>query len=386
MTGYSENSTKKSTAEREPLTYDEILRRDNIPASEPIPADIADRFADKRIFLFSDEKGFDPRKNITKVKGSTGTWVLSTTQPVVSGLPVEKVEQVEPGSMRRNGGKERALKGFRPPWQPYIYHPKTVPQVRPQMLQRKSGAKILPEVVFNNDDRQLFFPSGYPWHCIGKVVANPGGSGTGTLVGSRTVLTCAHLIPWGAPFTITFFPAFWSWTLPSLIPLSAPLGGLNSFGARVRGYTNYRKSMAHDLAVVRLQDPLGDILGTFGATIYNDDWEDDPRWTMVGYPTLVGVTRDPLLGVVGFNNNGNMPARQFGISVEDDDSDGDALELEHHGDSTPGNSGGPLFGHWPDGPYVIGVHSGSESDASYTVAAGGRAMRDLVNWARANWV
>ena len=95
MTGYSENPTKKSTAEREPLTYDEILRRDNIPASEPIPADIADRFADKRIFLLSDEKGFDPRKNITKVKGSTGTWVLSTTQPVVSGLPVEKVEQVE---------------------------------------------------------------------------------------------------------------------------------------------------------------------------------------------------------------------------------------------------------------------------------------------------
>ena len=177
MKGHSENPTKKSTAERGPLTSEEILRRDNIPASEPIPADIAERFAERRFFLLSDEKDFDPRKNFTKVKGSTGTWVLSTTQPVVSGLPVEKVEQVEPGSMRRKGDKESALEGFRPPWQPYIYHPKTVPQVRPQMLQRKSGAKTIPEVVFNNDDRELFYPSGYPWHCIGTVVVNPGGYG-----------------------------------------------------------------------------------------------------------------------------------------------------------------------------------------------------------------
>jgi hypothetical protein len=37
------------------------------------------------------------------------------------------------------------------------------------------------------------------------------------------------------------------------------------------------------------------------------------------------------------------------LSVEDDDADGDALELEHHGDSSDGNSGGPLFGYWPQG-------------------------------------
>jgi hypothetical protein len=109
MKGHSEDPTEKSTAERGPLTTEEILRRDNIPASEPIPADIAERFADKRIFLLSDEKDFDPRKNFTKVKGSKGTWVLSTTQPLVSGLPVEKVEQVEPGSMSRKGDKERSL-------------------------------------------------------------------------------------------------------------------------------------------------------------------------------------------------------------------------------------------------------------------------------------
>ena len=174
MKGHRENLTKISGAERGPLTIEEILRRDDIPALEPIPANIAERFAERRLFLLSDEEGFDPRQRLTKVEGSRGTWMLSTTQPVVSGLPVEKAEQVEPGSMRRKGTKESALKAFRPPWQPYVYHPKAVPQVRPQMLRRKSGAKLIPDVVFNNDDRELFFPSGYPWHCIGKVDGNPG--------------------------------------------------------------------------------------------------------------------------------------------------------------------------------------------------------------------
>ena len=212
MKDHFENPTKKSTPERSPLTNEEVLRRDNIPASEPIPADIAERFAHKRILLCRTIETSTRERISRKSKVQRGTWVLSTTEPVVSGLPVEKVERVEPGSMRRKGGKEIALEGFRPPWQPYIYHPKTVAaKVRPQMLQRKSGAKVIPDVVFNYDDRQLFSPSGYPWHCIGKVnVSTPPGTwGTGTLIGSRTVLTCAHILPWGVPFTVTFFPAFW---------------------------------------------------------------------------------------------------------------------------------------------------------------------------------
>jgi hypothetical protein len=40
------------------------------------------------------------------------------------------------------------------------------------------------------------------------------------------------------------------------------------------------------------------------------------------------------------------------------------MQLEHQGDSTKGDSGGPFFSFWPDGfPYVIGIVSGGEAVA-----------------------
>jgi hypothetical protein len=79
--------------------------------------------------------------------------------------------------------------------------------------------------------------------------------------------------------------------------------------------------------------------------------------------------------------------------VLDDDEDGDAMEIEHHGDATAGDSGGPFFGFWNDGPYAIGTVSGGEAISGFlgigsednNINAGGDAMVDLVRWARTNW-
>jgi hypothetical protein len=80
--------------------------------------------------------------------------------------------------------------------------------------------------------------------------------------------------------------------------------------------------------------------------------------------------------------------------VLDDDEDGDAQQLEHHGDSSPGESGGPVFGFWNDGPHAIGITSGGETisggflgigNEDNNIAAGGPAMVDLVKWGLSNW-
>jgi hypothetical protein len=394
-------NTKRKNRRREepPLTMEEILQRDNIAASEPVPIEIAERLVSNRIVLSSNDRRFDPRKYFTKIKGSRGAWELSTMEPVIDGLRVEKMERVKPSSLERAARRERITEPFRPSWQPYIYHPKTmVANSEPRMLKRKCGAKVRPHAVFNRDDRELFLPEGYPWRCIGRVFKNFGngwqGSATGTLVGSRTVLCSAHMIPWGQPRVgIVFIPGYYS-----TASVSKAVGSkrLSSFVTDVRGY-DVPDRAGWDIAVMRLADPLGDWLGTFGARTYNDDWEDDPRWTLVGYPSEIGITITSVFPLVmsSIKNNGDFPTRQFGISVEDDDTDGNALELEHHGDSSPGNSGGPLFGHWPKGPYVIGVESGSEvpDDVNFylgaritNIAAGGNAMVDLVRWARETWV
>lgn len=375
---------------KQPLSRAEILMQENVPASEPVPENVAAIGAKRSVFIHSDDPDFDPRTCFSRVKGSKGSWEFSTTEPMVSGLPVETTGRVKPGSFRQGRQRDAVLKAYRPPWQPYVMHPKSVSvDLSPPMLKRKSGEKVRPDGVFNNDDREFFYPQGYPWHCIGRIFVSSQNTalktGTATLVGRRTVLTSSHMIPWGAPGLIVLFvPAHWNWPLPwtPFTPVIPPPLQLASIGTDVWGYQQ-GKRQAYDLALVRLKEPLGDRLGYLGCTVYDDDWEDDTRWTLVGYPGLVGVTAGPA-GITGYNNNGNMPTRQFGISVEDDDSDANGLELEHRADTTPGNSGGPLFGFWADGPLVIGVHSGGNVDTN--VAAGGRALWDLVNWGRETWV
>ena len=69
-----------------------------------------------------------------------------------------------------------------------------------------------------------------------------------------------------------------------------------------------------------------------------------------------------------------------------------ADELEFYADSTPGDSGGPVFGFWSGLPYAVGTVSGGEKTTFlwWTIeddnaAAGGNAMVDLIRWARTNW-
>jgi hypothetical protein len=65
--------------------------------------------------------------------------------------------------------------------------------------------------------------------------------------------------------------------------------GVESWVTDVHGYDAGQRQ-AWDLAVMRLENPLGGRLGTFGAKTYDDDWEDDPRWTLAGYPGEINVT------------------------------------------------------------------------------------------------
>jgi len=253
---------------------------------------------------------------------------------------------------------------------------------------RKNGKRIYPNgFIWNNVDvRQPFFPSGYPLQCIGRifVYTDPGSfnwssSGTGALVGPNTVLTASHVVPWDVDGPmIEFVPAYFN--------------GVSTLGANVYSYVDgaasYDESSspapAFDFAVLRLQDRLGDSLGWFGTRSYDDSWNDDNFWTLVGYPGAI--------------DNAEQPSIQSGISFHDDDEDsndfGQAMELEtQDGDSSPGDSGGPYFAFWDDGPYIVGADVGGETEWFFfpfttednNVASGGPALPQLVQWARDNW-
>jgi hypothetical protein len=242
---------------------------------------------------------------------------------------------------------------------------------------------LLPLYLFTGN-RQAFFPSGYPWQCIGRIFAytdpysfNWTWTASGVLVGRNVVLTASHAVPWESnPAMIQFVPAYFN--------------GVSTLGPNIASYVDAASAYyqepaepdraAWDFAVLRLADPLGDSLGWFGSRTYDDGWNDGNYWTMVGYP----------LDIAG----GEQPSWQNGISFHDDDEDSDAMELEtNNGDATPGDSGGPFFGWWDgdDGPSVVGVVSAQEEEwvglgpEDNNVAAAGSPMVDLIVWAQNNW-
>jgi hypothetical protein len=172
--------------------------------------------------------------------------------------------------------------------------------------------------------------------------------------------------------------------VPAYYDGSSILGaGAESYVSDARGWdVSYYSRLpdAHDMAILRLYDPLGDWLGYFGSKPYSDSYTGHPYWNLTGYPgAIAGAER---------------PSYQLGIAVNEADASTDALDLEHRGDSTSGDSGGPFWATWPDGfPYVIGTVSGGEviTDSKGAVVkdtnncSGGNAINDLIRWGRNYW-
>lgn len=201
------------------------------------------------------------------------------------------------------------------------------------LLTRISGKKVTPHYVFGTDNRQVYYPSGYPWRCVGKVevwyiIGNTwlyAWSGTGALVGDNIMVTASHVFPWfigtlGWGWAMKFTPA-------SYDGISTYGSGVSSWCQSGYGYSNH--SQGDDMIVMKLYTPLGNSLGWFGSKTYNDSWEDGHYWTKCGYPGAIA--------------SGNRPSRIMWFPIVDDDSDGAGTELEYKADSSGGDSGGPVF-------------------------------------------
>ncbi|MGQ0794546.1 MAG: trypsin-like serine peptidase [Deltaproteobacteria bacterium] len=300
--------------------------------------------------------------------GMSDFWQINLGREFVLGQVGEGAEAVE--RIREKTSERETFEPMLPKWSGITYHPKISAAPCVRTFRRRNGQRVSPEIVFGADDRQVYYPSGYPWRCIGRIFVwtNPSGSpawtGSGALVGGNVVLTASHVCPWGSsPWMMQFVPASYD---------GVSLNGVSSYVQTYRGYKNH--GQGDDMAILKLYTPLGNSLGYFGYKTYNDDWEDGNYWTRCGYA----------LAVAG----GQRPNHVSWFPITDDDNDGAGVELEYKADSSGGDSGGPVFGWWSGSPYVIGTHSGGEDnfgEPKQNVAAGGGALSSLIKWGRANW-
>jgi hypothetical protein len=366
-----------------PLAAEQLARWENVAATSPMPGAWKEFVARARLELTFAEgrKGelFEPLRE----HGVSGTRRWTLNPGVAIGMRGRKLARIKPRRQSRSQ-RVRDIPAKAPRWVPRAFHPiLSEPPFWARGPVTRDGLRgELFWGVYPPEDRQVYYPTGYPWHCVGKVYAwndiatSPVWSGSGVLIGPRHVLTAGHVVPWdGTAWAMQFVPAYYDGT--SLI---GP--GASSWVSDAVGWdTAFRSRLpdSQDIAVLRLFDPLGDALGHFGSKTYSDSWNNLDVFWMTGYPdAIAGAER---------------PSFERRIPVLRDVEGSGFAAIDHHGDSTGGNSGGPFWAFWPDGfPYAVGTVSGGYVLTSngtvvedFNVAAGGSAMVNLIIQALNDW-
>ncbi|MFC4527073.1 trypsin-like serine protease [Dyella halodurans] len=368
-----------------PLSIDEVVLRDNIAATKKPPADTIALLTTRRLML-SGPKDLpkELQKALSDMKRAEPGLSLPLPPSTIIGLPGNTGERVPHKALAASAGTSSSGQPFKPDWAPLVYHPKIGAKPRQKYLRGLGGRRIVPtdnqSFIYGSDDRRVFYPSGYPWRCIGRVDVYPNADadnfsswGSGVLIGDRLVLTAGHVPP------VNPAPGTWKMRFTAGMYNGSAVDGPGavSYVSDFKGYTGGLSGV--DYAVLRLYEPLGTHMGYFGWKTYDDSWTGGDYWWLAGYPFDIAAE--------------NSPSYQAGIAVLDQDSDQGGLELEHHGDTASGDSGGPFWGFWDEGPYVVGTVSGHEhvSGPSWAggednnIAAGGSPLSNLLAWARSNW-
>jgi V8-like Glu-specific endopeptidase len=366
-------------ANHQPDSLDRIIGQSRAQNGD-VPAELGD----PRNFLVFDRLSSagavkDAASLITR--GKDGRFTVNDPGAVL-GVVVGAVKPTTPARLKSELAKIKAADGkaggdgssYIPKWTAVSSTPPLAPVADRLRLVRRNGTRVRPEwVIEPGDSRSPYYPNSYPFSLVGRIfvwadTASPNWSwwGTASLLGVRTIMTASHVVPWGSSnWKALFVPAFYD--------------GASVFGAwaaswvtNAQGYVNH--AQGDDMAVMRLDVPLGNNLGWFGFRTYDPAWEDLSVWTLPGYPWD--------------KDSGNRPWLHLNFPIIDDDNDGAGVELEYQADTEGGQSGAPVFAWFSGSPDVVGTHSGGEDnfgEPRQNLAAGGEALTNLLHWARANW-
>ena len=287
-------AARKTNAGRErPLSLDELATLDDVAAAKPVPADVASALASRRLSLAGAGKQLKPSR-----PAGEDVWDLELPPGSFLGRPGLTGKRL---AQRARSSAAAATEPMRPPWVAQVHQARVASEsFRQSPMRRINGKQVEPYYgVYGADDRRVFYPGSYPWRCIGRIFtwtnwAGGGGWswwGSGVLVGPRHVLTAGHVCPWGSgSWAMRFVPNDWN---------GAPaLGaGAQSWTSDFRGWNTNNTVAAHDIAVLRLYDPIGSWLGWMGSKTYDSGWNGGAYWTLAGYPAASCGRRTAVLPV-----------------------------------------------------------------------------------------
>jgi V8-like Glu-specific endopeptidase len=365
----------------QPDRLEKLFQRPPLAARTKPPKDFLHAQTHRKIYMRSDDA---PKISVNRVEENgiknIHCATIATEDASALHLPGRTALRESPAKLLDETDPKASFGANRPEWMPASYYPRPLPDLgRAPGMRSIRGRSTRPLYVFGADDRLAYMDSTWPWGLVGKVYTSSGWTGSAALIGPRLIATAGHVVPWGGgSWWMRFVPAHYN-------GVSLHGAGVESYVSDARGFDTNGSVTGYDWAVCRLYEPLGNWLGYFGYNGYSSSWEDDPYWTVLGYPGAVA--------------SGQRPSYQSSVSSFDTDGDSNGgLEIETKADMTPGNSGGPMFGWWNGDPRLVGVVSGQEEDWSPgfwpwdwgdtergNVVAGGSGFTNLMAWGRTNW-
>jgi len=261
---------------------------------------------------------------------------------------------------------------FRPNWLNLRYHPQIMPRYR---RLRPGEALARPDVLSGMLSLywgELVTLNDWPWCTIGKLLIargtdleNPTSVASGVLVGPNLMLTASHAAPWDSD-------EWWMRFVPAYRDAVEPFGS-----SYVRRFYGVRHDDGDsDYVICELYEPLGQMCGWMGSWgSSNDEFYENRGWDSVGYP-------------VNFFG-GQRPAVEWNVTPEEADEDDREVRISFSSPFTsPGWSGGPLFGWVNEGFRVVGISRGTHSPvfgSDEAIFTGGLHMVDLIRYGLANW-
>ena len=194
-----------STKNQLPLTLDALARRDDEPTAERAPEDVRIGLAQSRLAVTIPSDALTLKEGERHDQSKPGGSELLLPEHSFIGIKVREIRLHERGSLAVPEGPQ---KPHRPRWQRFQCCPRPS-GVERKLLRRSNGRIVAPtdsgRVYGEYPARMPFYPSGYPWGCIGRLfvwadATSPNWSsyGSAALIGTRAILTAAHMVPWGS--------------------------------------------------------------------------------------------------------------------------------------------------------------------------------------------
>lgn len=301
-----------------PLSYEEVFKKFNQAPEGRIPKDLQD------IFL-PEPKPYDIKK--LRADQDFKPEAVTTTPKIPSWFGVHPIP-------------EKALLPI------------------PPRISNK-GEDAQPLTMFSPENRRIYNDLSYPWGTICRVIT-AAGAGSGVIVGPRHVVTASHVVDWSGNTGGTVE-----------VHRSGSTVRASTAITRIWYYTKVTGTVGwfeqdEDYAVLITSQRIGDLFGWMGTRTYNSAWDNEPYWWNIGYPGSIGSGIRPT-----YQRNARLDEPWYDL--------GPARAMSTRADLTPGNSGGPMFGFWSNGPYVVAVASSETSDKNW--CSGGSWLTNLVSHA-----